>query len=169
MYQTLLDTQYTLAVVWHECLGLRLELSEIAVILLQGFVQSHRYSDAQNASIALDMTADDEGDFRSEVNRETKAYFSWLLFSLLDAGFVVIWVLLQWLVSRVLGLFTLEGIDAVVLKVFQVVFAASTLVPIFYHIAQTMIVAGARLIVLTSRQWYGVRAEIRKTRSNGQD
>ena len=110
----------------------------------------------------MNMATDNEDKFSDEVNREAKAYFSWLLFSLLDAGFVVLWVLLQWAVNRVLGLFSLEGIDAIVLKVFQVIFAASTLVPIFYHIAQTVIVAGARLIVLISKQWYGIKAEIRK-------
>ena len=115
----------------------------------------------------MNMATDNEDKFSDEVNREAKAYFSWLLFSLLDAGFVVLWVLLQWAVNRVLGLFSLEGIDAIVLKVFQVIFAASTLVPIFYHIAQTVIVAGARLIVLISKQWYGIKAEIRKTRSDG--
>jgi len=55
----------------------------------------------------------------------------WTVSSLIDSAFLALWVSVQWVVNnKVVAPLILTGIDKVVLTVFQVLFAISTLAPV---------------------------------------
>lgn len=112
------------------------------------------------------MSTGPEGEQRlaDMVRGEAKAYLLWIISSLLDACFVIFWVLLQWGTKWVLGLVALDGLDAVTLRVFQVIFALTTLAPILAHVTKNIVIIGARAIVFIVNQWYSAKREIEKTK-----
>lgn len=67
--------------------------------------------------------------------RELKVFTVWIFSSLIDAIFLALWVLVQWLVNgNVIVRFGLSGIDRWMLFAFQVLFAISTLAPVVIYI-----------------------------------
>ncbi len=66
---------------------------------------------------------------------EVKVFIKWALSSLLDGGFLALWVFVQWLVNnQVIANLPLTGVDWLVLLVFQILFAVSTLMPVVIYI-----------------------------------
>jgi hypothetical protein len=57
-------------------------------------------------------------------------FLIWSISSLIDGAFIILWVVAQFIVNRVINALQLSGIDRIVLYVFQVLFAISTLAPI---------------------------------------
>lgn len=94
----------------------------------------------------------------SEHMSEVKAFGSWALSSILDAAFLVFWVVLQWGVQQIIDLFPLKGLDQYVLTTFQFIFAITTLLPVIFYI----IVDGVKI-------YYQARIKIHteKERLNG--
>lgn len=93
---------------------------------------------------------DDEG-------QESEFYRKALISSIRDAGFLVLWVAISWLASRTIGLFELSDSDKTLFGVFQILFAASTIVPIAAHIIRN-------IAVIVIRTWRSIRNEARKKR-----
>ena len=85
----------------------------------------------------------------NEVARDARMLGRWMLSSLLDGGFVALWVVIQWGVQNVIARFPLSGLDSYLLRAFQWVFAATTLVPILVYICVdvTVMVLRARRLV----------------------
>lgn len=80
-----------------------------------------------------------------EAFSEFKTVLRWVLSGLIEAFFVVCWVLIQWIVNKyVITQFTLEGIDAHLLEVFQWIFAISTLAPIVFFLLQLIVTMAVR-------------------------
>ena len=66
---------------------------------------------------------------------ELKVFSIWIVSSLIDVGFLALWVSVQWIVNEnVIKTFTFSGIDRWILLAFQVIFALSTLAPIVVYI-----------------------------------
>ena len=71
----------------------------------------------------------------------------WIGSSLIDAGFLVLWTLMQWLVAQALEYFSLSGIDAWVLLTFRLVFAFTTLATIVIYVYMDV-----RVMVIRTRR-----------------
>ncbi len=70
-----------------------------------------------------------------ELFSEIRVFAKWAVSSLLDGGFLVLWVFIQWIVNdRVIVNLPLYGIDSWVLGIFQIIFAVSTLAPVLIYI-----------------------------------
>ena len=98
----------------------------------------------------------------SEVNewtelRETIRLFAvWTVSSIIDSAFLALWVLIQWVVNnKVVSLLILTGIDRVVLAIFQILFAISTLAPVAITIYRDI-----RIMLLRAQR--KIRSEIKK-------
>jgi hypothetical protein len=73
----------------------------------------------------------------TDLRRRTQLLVLNIASLLLDALFMALWVATQWALStQVIKRFPVEGVDLVVLRVFQVVFAVSTLWPVVLFIAE---------------------------------
>jgi hypothetical protein len=71
----------------------------------------------------------------SDVVPRLRRFLVWTASSLIDTGFLLIWVLVQWFANElIIPRFRLSGIDAIILVIFQVLFATSTLVPVAAYI-----------------------------------
>ena len=54
----------------------------------------------------------------------------WIITSLIDSSFLALWVAMQWIINnKVIVPLKLTGLDHIVLTIFQVLFAISTLAP----------------------------------------
>lgn len=63
--------------------------------------------------------------------KSTLSEFSiWAITSIIDGLFIIIWVVIQYGVGRVINALKLDGIDRIVLYIFQFLFAISTLAPV---------------------------------------
>lgn len=71
----------------------------------------------------------------TQLNAQLKILSKWIISSLIDSGFLAIWVFLQWLVNtKLIANLELSGIDRWVRQVFEVLFAISTLAPVVIYI-----------------------------------
>jgi len=68
------------------------------------------------------------------LREQFESRFRWVVTSILDAAFLVLWVVLQWGVNRIKFFFPLVGMDEWIFLVFHILFAVSTLVPIMIFI-----------------------------------
>lgn len=73
-------------------------------------------------------------EWKKETLTEIKVFTRWAISSLLDGAFIALWVVIQWGAQQIIENFPLSGIDTWVLRVFQVVFAITTLAPILIYI-----------------------------------
>ena len=78
-------------------------------------------------------------DWRELISK-LRIFAVWIVSSVLAAVFTAVWVLLQWLVSKLIANFGLSGADRWMLQVFQVLFAVSTLAPIAIYTYQDITV-----------------------------
>jgi uncharacterized membrane protein YraQ (UPF0718 family) len=75
-----------------------------------------------------------------ELWQEFKTVLKWLLFGLLEALFISVWVIIQWAVDKhVIATYEVEGISKVVLTIAQSLFAFITLLPILLHIIESSV------------------------------
>jgi hypothetical protein len=84
-----------------------------------------------------------------DVGRHFNFYAVWAATGLIDALFLVMWVYAQWLVSKFLSQYQLVGVDLIVLDVFRVLLALSTVGPIaieIYRHLRIMIIQANRSI-----------------------
>lgn len=88
-----------------------------------------------------------------DFGRNANAFAIWMGSSLIDAIFLAGWAILQWGVNRITAYFPLRGIDKWVYITFQVILAASTLVPVICYIGADMhrIIMQAREVIVRQR------------------
>jgi hypothetical protein len=73
----------------------------------------------------------------SKIGDEVKMRVLWIATPLLDAVYLVLWVAIQWLVSRVIAHFHVSGPEQWMLLVFQwVLFPIITLAPVALYIVR---------------------------------
>ena len=73
-------------------------------------------------------------EWKIEILSDLKIFFKWIVSSLLDASFLILWVYMQQFASQIINQFTLEEIDKIQLSIFQILFAVTTLVPIIAYV-----------------------------------
>ena len=67
----------------------------------------------------------------TELKETIRLFTVWTVSSLIDSSFLALWVTIQWVVSsKVVTPLILTGIDQLVLTIFQILFAISTLAPV---------------------------------------
>jgi hypothetical protein len=67
-------------------------------------------------------------DTQDDVGRSLRDYISLTLTGLINSLYLVLWAAIQWFTNRLLERYTLIGMDAVVLAIFQVLFAITTVI-----------------------------------------
>ena len=77
--------------------------------------------------------------------KDAKIFGRWLLSSVIDSGFMAGWVVIQWSAQQIVSRYPLQGIDAWVLYIFQIVFAITTLVPVLAYIVMDLAVMVIRV------------------------
>lgn len=82
----------------------------------------------------------------NEWQEEAKSFARYAFSSLLDAVFLVVWVLLQYGTGKVIELFPLDGIDSVILEFFKYLFGLTTLAPILYDIVKNVVIIHYRTV-----------------------
>jgi hypothetical protein len=66
-----------------------------------------------------------------ELKNTIRHFAIWALTSLIDSSFLALWVAIQWLINnKVVVPLRLTGLDNLVLSIFQILFAISTLSPV---------------------------------------
>lgn len=66
-----------------------------------------------------------------ELKETLRIFTVWTVSSFIDSAFLALWVSMQWIVSsKVIAPLILTGIDQLVLTIFQILFAISTLAPV---------------------------------------
>lgn len=98
-----------------------------------------------------------EGEVLKEASKEVKIFVKWGVSSLLDGVFIGFWLLIQWVVQRLIESFPPAGIDLWLLRVFQVLFAITTLAPIigFIYVDIMIMIYRARKHVQDERDRLG--------------
>jgi hypothetical protein len=67
----------------------------------------------------------------AELKDTLRLFTIWTLSGLIDSAFLALWIIVQWVVNKIVVTpLILTGIDRVVLTIFQILFAISTLAPI---------------------------------------
>jgi hypothetical protein len=67
----------------------------------------------------------------TELKDTLRLFAIWTVSSLIDSAFLALWITVQWAVNRlVVAPLILTGIDSIVLTIFQILFAISTLAPV---------------------------------------
>jgi hypothetical protein len=91
-----------------------------------------------------------------ELRDEIKVYSSWAASTLMEGVFITLWVSVQWLVGKAMGVFELEArIDRGVLLAFQFLFAVSTLAPVVLYIY-----TNTRILILRARRKIQLEMEL---------
>lgn len=85
-----------------------------------------------------------EPDEWDELITNAITFLKWALAGLIDGAFLVLWALTQWGVGRLLKMVPLQGIDAVLINVFQALFAAATVAPILFYVYRDITIAWMR-------------------------
>ncbi|MEW6241302.1 MAG: hypothetical protein AB1564_10890 [Chloroflexota bacterium] len=81
------------------------------------------------------------------LSKELKVFAIWGVSGLIDSAFLVLWVVIQSGANKLIGLFSLEGVDRWMLLAFQIIFALSTLAPIIIYVY-----ADIAIMVIQARQ-----------------
>lgn len=80
-----------------------------------------------------------------DTSKEFHTVFRWVLSGLIEAFFIVCWVLIQWLLNKyILEPFALSGIDKITLTIAQWGFAIATLAPIIFFTAKLVFTMAIR-------------------------
>lgn len=94
-----------------------------------------------------------------EIKNTLKLYVIWAVTSLIDSLFLAIWITIQWLVnSKIVVPLRLTGLDNLVLFIFQIFFAISTLAPV-----ATTIYRDIRIMLLRTQRRIRQEIEIGET------
>ena len=66
-----------------------------------------------------------------ELKDTLRLFAVWTVTSLIDTSFLALWVAIQWIINnKVIVPLELTGLDHIVLTIFQILFAISTLAPV---------------------------------------
>lgn len=103
------------------------------------------------------MSLEDENVLK-EASVEFQTILRWILSGLIQALFIVCWVVIQWVVNRYIVIpygadFT--GIDRIVLIISQWIFGITTLAPIVFFVVRLLVTMGVRT-------YRDIQGEIRK-------
>lgn len=99
----------------------------------------------------------------TELKDTLKLFTVWTVSSLIDSAFLALWVTIQWIVSsKVITPLRLTGIDRLILTIFQILFAISTLAPIAITIYRDI-----RIMLLRTQR--KIRSEIHISEYNEPD
>ncbi|OHE60405.1 MAG: hypothetical protein A2Z47_15870 [Thermodesulfovibrio sp. RBG_19FT_COMBO_42_12] len=91
----------------------------------------------------------------TELKETIRLFTVWTVSSLIDSSFLALWVTIQWVVSsKVVTPLILTGIDQLVLTIFQILFAISTLAPVANTIYRDI-----RIMILRTQR--KIRSEIK--------
>jgi hypothetical protein len=119
-------------------------MSQIIVYLTPNLQSS--IPDKKNNGL-LSMSKENEW---GEVIDTLRVFIIWSITSIIDTSFLALWVAVQWLVgNQVIKPLKLSGIDQIVLIIFQILFAISTLAPVaitIYRDIRIMIIRTQRKI-----------------------
>lgn len=92
----------------------------------------------------------------TEFTGTVKLVSFWVITTLLDSTFLALWVAIQWAVDKfVIKPLALSGFDQVIVIIFQIMFAISTLAPVAITIYRNISI----MVVRTQRN---IRQEISK-------
>jgi len=97
-----------------------------------------------------------------ELATELRVFTIWAISSLIDSAFIALWVFVQWLGEKVIANLELSGVDRLVLSVFQVIFAISTLAPVIIYIC-------VDISVMIFRARRRIQREIELSKTHGSD
>ena len=90
----------------------------------------------------------------TELKGTIRLFTVWTVSSLIDSAFLALWVTVQWfLSSKIVTPLLLTGIDKLVLTIFQILFAISTLAPVAITIYRDI-----RIMILRTQR--KIRSEI---------
>lgn len=106
------------------------------------------------------MTTSNGESSLKDLGQKINDFANLTISSLIDAIFLVIWVLAQWLLSSILKNFELSGFDQLVLSVFQALFAFSTLAPIVVYIYRDI-----RIVISRAQRIIDKEEKLRKEMS----
>lgn len=79
-----------------------------------------------------------------DLSRQLKASTIRVLSGLIDSGFLVLWVMIQWTVNALIKRFQLSGFDSWMFIIFQILFSISTLIPVIIHMYRETVVMWLR-------------------------
>lgn len=66
-----------------------------------------------------------------ELKDALRLFTVWTVTSIIDSFFLALWVTIQWIINnKVIAPLKLTGLDQIVLNIFQILFAISTLAPV---------------------------------------
>ena len=82
---------------------------------------------------------------REEIVEHGKPLLIWTMTGLMDAAFLILWVIAQYITARIIEWFALTGLDANSLNIFQLLFAISTLVPVLMWILKDIAIMFIRV------------------------
>lgn len=91
-----------------------------------------------------------------ELLQSIQVYLRWAIASLVDAGFLSLWIVTQWIVNTyIVEKLILSGVDQWQLNTFQFVFAIATLVPIISYVIKD-------IAIIMIRTWRTIRNEMNR-------
>jgi hypothetical protein len=97
-----------------------------------------------------------------DLGRQLKTFTILVLSGLIDGGFLVLWVMIQWALNTLLKRFQLSGFDIWVFAIFQILFSIFTLIPVAIHMYSE-----ARIMWLRAEQ--RIRYEAKLARAGRRD
>lgn len=84
--------------------------------------------------------AESEPTILADAASELSYVIRWVLSGLIQATFIICWVLIQWGVNKyIITPFNVYGVDGLVLKTAQWIFAIATLAPIVFFLVQLLV------------------------------
>lgn len=88
---------------------------------------------------------------------ELRTIIRWILSGLIEALFIICWVLTQWIVNElIISRFRISGeVDKTVLTIAQWLFAIATLTPILFFLVQL-------IVTMSVRTYRYIRKELKK-------
>lgn len=110
----------------------------------------------QNAPNDMQLLMRVMSDRRADANDPPYSPARIILAELINAFFLVVWVLLQWGLHAFLAQFPLEGLEGMMVSIFKYLFAFATLVPIVVFIyvdTRIIFIRAAHTIKLEKGRW----------------
>lgn len=93
-----------------------------------------------------------------ELVEHGKPLLIWTLTGLMDSLFLIIWVIAQHITAVIINFFKLTGVDANTLNIFQIMFAASTLIPILIWMVKD-------IVIILIRSWSEIKQILKQERT----
>lgn len=97
-----------------------------------------------------------ENDLRKTLQEQFNSRLMWTVTNLLDATFLILWIIAQWIVSYAIVWFPLSGLDEWIFRFFQFFFAISTLAPVAIFVYRDL-----RIMAIKAQQAISRESELR--------